>query len=149
MELLFGLVVLAALGALITGAARFAVPGPDPMPLWLMSVIGAVSAIVGGGIGFGVGGRPGAVAGSVLVATLILIGYRRVVQKRGITGPGAQRLPTRGIGIARMRRQWGVDESRERESVADQLRRLGELRAEGLISDAEFEQKRAELLQRL
>lgn len=146
MEALVGLVFLAAIGALITGAARFAVPGPDPMPFWLMSVIGIVSAILGGGIGYSIGGEVGALVASVFVATLIVIVYRRVVQRRGITGPAAQRMPTRGLGVKRTRRRGDVE---AREPLSEQLRELGELRAQGLITDEEFAQKRAELLARI
>ncbi len=149
MEVVLGLLMLAAIGALITGAARFAVPGPDPMPIWLMSIIGILSAILGGGLGYAIGAEIGMVSGSILVATLIVIGYRRAVQKRGITGRDAQRMPTRGIGVRRMRQRWGLDESHERETAANHLRRLSELRDEGVISDAEFERKRSELLERL
>ena len=144
-----GLVVLAAIGALITGAARFAVPGPDPMPIWLMSVIGIVSAMIGGGIGYAMGGEIGALVASVFVATLILIGYRRLVQRRGITGPEAQRMPTRGFGLRRTRARGGVEAPTERATVSEQLRELSELRAQGLITEEEFAQKREELLARI
>ncbi len=77
MEIVFSLVVVAAIGALITATARFAVPGPDPMPLWLMSIIGVLSALLGGGLGYAVGAEVGMITGSVLVATLILVAYRR------------------------------------------------------------------------
>ena len=44
--------VLAALASFfVTGAlARFAVPGPDPMPLWLTLAIGLVGTLIGGAI---------------------------------------------------------------------------------------------------
>ncbi len=75
-------------GLVVGGLGRLAVPGKDPMPLWLTVLIGIVGAILGGAIalslGFGVGG---VFVVSVFVATLIVIVYRRVVQKRTVTGP--------------------------------------------------------------
>jgi hypothetical protein len=37
----------------------------------------------------------------VIVAALLIVLYRRVVQRRGITGPDARLRPTRGFGIRR------------------------------------------------
>jgi uncharacterized membrane protein YeaQ/YmgE (transglycosylase-associated protein family) len=77
-------------GLVIGGLGRLAVPGPDPMPIWITILLGIVGSIGGGGLalalGFGVGG---VFVLSVLVATLIVIGYRRVVQRRPVTGPGS------------------------------------------------------------
>jgi hypothetical protein len=145
MELLFGLLGLAALGALVTGAARFALPGPDPMPVWLMSVIGAVALVIGGGLGYAVAEGPGAFLGAILFATLILLFYRRVVQKRGVTGPDAQRLPTRGVGIRRLRERWGVAALGGQE--AEQLlTKLADLRDQGWLTADEFELLRDRLV---
>lgn len=87
-------VVIVISGLVIGGLGRLAVPGPDPMPIWLTILLGIVGSIVGGAvalaIGFGVGG---VFVLSVLAATLIVIAYRRIVQKRGITGPDARRIP--------------------------------------------------------
>lgn len=83
-----------ALTGLVVGAlARFAVPGPDPMPIWLTILLGVAGSFLGGGIGLSVAGLAGAFVGSVLAATLLLLAYRRFVQKRPITGPEAQRRP--------------------------------------------------------
>jgi uncharacterized membrane protein YeaQ/YmgE (transglycosylase-associated protein family) len=88
-------VVFILVGGLVVGAlGRFAVPGPDPMPIWMTILLGIVGSIVGGiaavALGFGTGG---VFVLSVLAATLIVIAYRRIVQKRGITGPDAKRVP--------------------------------------------------------
>ena len=45
----------AILGALITGfviggLARWAVPGPDPMPLWMTVLLGLLGSVIGGAI---------------------------------------------------------------------------------------------------
>jgi uncharacterized membrane protein YeaQ/YmgE (transglycosylase-associated protein family) len=87
-----GDVVAILLTGLIVGAlGRLAVPGRDPMPLWLTILIGIVGSFIGGvvaiAIGFGVGG---VFVLSVLAATLIVIAYRRIVQRRTVTGPGSE-----------------------------------------------------------
>jgi uncharacterized membrane protein YeaQ/YmgE (transglycosylase-associated protein family) len=81
-------VAILVTGLVVGGLGRLAVPGKDPMPLWLTILIGIVGAILGGAIalslGFGIGG---VFVVSVFVATLIVIAYRRIVQKRTVTGP--------------------------------------------------------------
>jgi uncharacterized membrane protein YeaQ/YmgE (transglycosylase-associated protein family) len=88
------LVAILVSGLVIGALGRLAVPGPDPMPIWLTIVLGIVGSFIGGtaavAFGFGVGGI---FVASVLAATLIVIAYRRFVQKRGITGPDARRMP--------------------------------------------------------
>ena len=81
-----------ASGFIVGALARLAVPGPDPMPIWLTIVIGIVGAFVGGMIAY-------AFTRSIAlyflfevgVATLLVMGYRKYVQGRPITGPGANR----------------------------------------------------------
>ena len=87
-----GDVIAIIVSGLIVGAlGRLAVPGRDPMPLWVTILIGIVGSIVGGAValslGFGVGG---VFVLSVFAATLIVIAYRRIVQKRTVTGPGSR-----------------------------------------------------------
>jgi uncharacterized membrane protein YeaQ/YmgE (transglycosylase-associated protein family) len=86
-----GVVAIVLTGLVVGALGRLAVPGKDPMPLWLTIVIGLVGAFLGGAIavslGFGLGGI---FVVSVLVATLIVIAYRRIVQKRTVTGPGSR-----------------------------------------------------------
>jgi uncharacterized membrane protein YeaQ/YmgE (transglycosylase-associated protein family) len=89
-------IVSIALTGLVVGAmARFAVPGPDPMPIWITVLLGIAGSILGGGIGFAAAGLVGALVGSVIAATLLLIAYRRFVQKRPLTGPSSQLPPRR------------------------------------------------------
>lgn len=96
------LVISALFTAFVTGAlARFAVPGPDPMPVWLTLVIGLVGTAMGGGIAYAIVGRNITlinIAG-FLVAIALVIAYRRFVQKRAIWGPDAYRFPKRGVGV--------------------------------------------------
>jgi uncharacterized membrane protein YeaQ/YmgE (transglycosylase-associated protein family) len=116
-----------AIGIIVTGfllgaAARWIVPGPDPMPLWLTIAIGMMASLIGGGIAAGIFGSKhlttsrGHIFATLLlevaIATGVVVAYRRFVQHRALTGPEARRFPTRGIGIARMRarlRQVGID----------------------------------------
>jgi uncharacterized membrane protein YeaQ/YmgE (transglycosylase-associated protein family) len=86
-----GDIVAILISGLVIGAlGRLAVPGRDPMPIWMTILLGIVGSIVGGiaalALGLGVGG---VFVLSVLAATLIVIAYRKLVQKRAITGPGS------------------------------------------------------------
>ena len=84
-------VLAVALSGLVVGAlARLAVPGPDPMSIWRTIALGIVGSFLGGLIAglVGVGGS-GIFLLAFAGAVLLLIGYRRVFQGRGITGPGA------------------------------------------------------------
>ncbi|MBA2474769.1 MAG: GlsB/YeaQ/YmgE family stress response membrane protein [Actinobacteria bacterium] len=100
-----GLLLGILVSGLIVGAlARLALPGPDPLPLWQTVLLGVLGSVVGGVVGgvvlslVGVDAGDPAEAGlygflsSVVGASLLLILYRRLVQRRGITGPGAQRI---------------------------------------------------------
>ena len=101
--------------AFITGAlARLAVPGPDPMPIWLTVSIGLVGSVVGGAIAAVASGRnPFAVEiGALLAAILLVVAYRKLVQKRPVLGPEALRFPRRGVGVQEYRQRLdraGVD----------------------------------------
>ena len=97
---------------------------------------------------------------------VILAAYRRLVQRRPLSGPDAHRFPSRGFGIERTRarlRQLGVDPDRLTESgrragaarepsdtlsaekAAEELAKLREDRDSGIISDEEYEQARERL----
>ena len=109
---LMGSVITVIVTAFVTGAlARFAVPGPDPMPAWLTILIGLVGTLIGAGIVLVTVGDKPAWVGTVgfFVAIALVIGYRRFVQKRPLWGPEAYRFPKRGVG---------VDQYRERLSKA-------------------------------
>ena len=88
-------------GFIIGGLARLAVPGPDPMPFWLTVAFGLGGSIVGGLVADALLGRPGGFLFGYGGAVLLVILYRRFVQKRGITGPEARAKPTRGWGLRR------------------------------------------------
>ena len=94
-------VILAILiSGFVTGAlARLAIPGPDPMPIWLTIAIGLAGSITGAVIGKAISHDNGFVISflSFGVAMALVAGYRRFVQRRPIFGPGA-RHPSRLAG---------------------------------------------------
>jgi uncharacterized membrane protein YeaQ/YmgE (transglycosylase-associated protein family) len=123
-----------ALGGLVIGAlGRLAVPGPDPMPLWTTILLGVGGAIVGGGVGYALLDEAGYFLGAVVFAALLVIAYRRIFQKRGVTGPESKRRPMRGFGIKRRTRD-------------QQIAELAQLRDEGVLSEDEYQAKRSRLI---
>jgi uncharacterized membrane protein YeaQ/YmgE (transglycosylase-associated protein family) len=103
---MLGTIIAALASAFITGLlARFAVPGPDPMPAWLTVVIGLGGTVLGGGIVvLTVGQNPGWVGIASFAASIFLvIVYRRFVQKRPLWGPDAYRFPKKGFGVEQYR----------------------------------------------
>jgi uncharacterized membrane protein YeaQ/YmgE (transglycosylase-associated protein family) len=151
-----GLVLAILFSGFFTGAlARLAIPGPDPMPIWLTIAIGLVGSIVGGVVGKELSDGNGYVVSflSFGVALALVAGYRRWVQKRPIFGPGALAFPERGIGVEQQRQRlqkFGVDPNA---LVPDpkQLERarletmLLELHRAGVLDDDELVAKRAAL----
>ena len=85
-------ILFVVLGGLIVGAlGRLAVPGPDPMPIWMTILLGVVGSVIGALVAGALGlGNAGFIL-SVIGAALVLIAYRRFVQRRPITGPRARR----------------------------------------------------------
>jgi uncharacterized membrane protein YeaQ/YmgE (transglycosylase-associated protein family) len=100
-SLLVFLLFLVIGGFLLGALARLAVPGPDPMPFWLTAAIGIAGSIIGGLAANLLFGRPGSLLLAYFSAVLLVILYRRFVQKRGITGPEARARPRRGWGLRR------------------------------------------------
>ena len=166
-------VVAIMLSAFFTGAlARFAVPGPDPMPAWLTIAIGLAGSVIGAVVGAALSGGNGFVISfaSLGSAILLVIAYRRFVQQRPITGPDALRPPRRGIGIDHYRerlRKAGLDPDKtlveqlqQRQGTAgtmgttrppadetqELLAKLVDLHRANLLTDEELNEKRARLL---
>ena len=111
-----GAVIGAMIVAFVTGAlARFALPGPDPMPPWLTIAIGLGGSAIGYGIVIGMFGRDSASwAGlaSFFAAVCLVVIYRRFVQKRPLWGKEAYRFPERGFGVEQYRerlKRAGID----------------------------------------
>ena len=138
----------------ITGSlARLAVPGPDPMPIWLTVAIGLVGSGAGGGLAIALWGHGTQGIGifSFLGAVLLVVAYRSFVQKRPIVGPEAFRFPERGIGIARFQQRREKMEDMLRQAQAEQagasqesnLQKLRDLHDAGILTDEEFEAKKA------
>ena len=145
----------------VTGAlARLAVPGPDPMPVWLTVGIGLAGSWGGGAIAAAIWGwdNTAAVSFTGFVAAILLVtAYRRFVQKRPFSGPDAMKFPEKGFGMDRFRqrRRQLEDLARQHQQmkadgdpVSEQLRKLAELRDAGVLTDEEFETKKAQLLGR-
>jgi uncharacterized membrane protein YeaQ/YmgE (transglycosylase-associated protein family) len=93
-----GAIVSLLLSGLIIGLlARFAVPGKDPLKLWQTILLGIAGSLLGGFLAalLGVidgdtisGGEAGASFLFALAgAIVLLILYRKLVQKRPLTGP--------------------------------------------------------------
>ena len=86
-------------GLIIGLLARFAVPGKDPLKLWQTILLGIVGSLLGGLVAGLLGVLDGddtitsgeAVSSFLFAlggAIVLLIGYRKLVQKRPLTGPG-------------------------------------------------------------
>jgi uncharacterized membrane protein YeaQ/YmgE (transglycosylase-associated protein family) len=89
--LLFILVII--LSGLIIGAlARLAVPGPDPMSIWMTIAIGIAGSLIGGLVSRIFFGGYLSFFLALLVSVLLVIAYRRS-QGRAVWGPGARRPP--------------------------------------------------------
>ena len=105
---MLGQILAVIFTAFFTGAlARFAVPGPDPMPAWLTILIGLVGTMIGWGIVVAIAGNDPAWTGiaGFLVSIALVVGYRRFVQKRALWGPDAYRFPERGVGVEEYRQR--------------------------------------------
>ncbi len=111
-------IIALLLSAFVTGAlARFAVPGPDPMPAWLTVAIGLGGSLIGWGIVVAAIGPDAAWTGiaGFLAATALVVAYRLFVQKRPLWGPEAYRFPERGFGVQDYRERLeraGIDPNR-------------------------------------
>jgi uncharacterized membrane protein YeaQ/YmgE (transglycosylase-associated protein family) len=91
MDLVVFLLLLALSGLIVGGLARFAVPGPDPMSIWATIALGIAGSFVGGIVARLLGLEGAGIILMVLGAVGVLLVYRRFVQQRPITGPGAHR----------------------------------------------------------
>ena len=157
MSIGFVLAIVAS-GFITGGLARFALPGPDPMPVWLTIAIGLTGSIVGAVVGRAISDDNGYVVSflSFGVAIALVAAYRRFVQHRPIFGPGAMAFPERGLGIAETReklRSLGFDPDAMRRTPR-QLERaryeamLRELHKAGVIDDDELQSKLGRLTTR-
>jgi len=161
---MLGAIIAIMLAGFITGAlARLAVPGPDPMPIWLTVGIGLAGSWGGGAVAAAIWGWNSTTGVSIfgfIAAILLVIAYRRFYQGRPLTGPDAMKFPERGIGLDRFRERQAKAEHMLRQAqhaqgqaqvddVTEQIRKLGELHDQGVLTDEEFETKKRELLGKL
>ncbi len=172
-----GTVIGILISAFVTGAlARLAVPGPDPMPAWLTILIGLVGSLGGGGIAYAAGARSPYLISVVGfgVAIVLVVLYRRFVQRRAVLGREAYRFPERGFGVEAYRdrlQRAGIDPDRigtatpfgmateaqappvsgenPIENPAHFLRLLDELHDAGVLEQDEYDTVRRRLLERL
>lgn len=173
-----GTVVGVLISAFVTGAlARLAVPGPDPMPIWLTILVGLGGSLGGGGIAYAAGSRNPFVISTVgfAVAIALVMLYRRFVQRRPVLGREAYRFPERGVGVDTYRERLhraGIDPDRigavqpfgapqpsppssaapgetPTENPAHFIRLLDELHDAGVLDDEEYGGARTRLLESL
>jgi len=148
-------IAILASGFITGGLARLALPGPDPMPIWLTVAIGLTGSIVGAVVGDAISGGNGYAVSflSLGVAIALVAAYRHFVQKRPILGPGAMRFPERGVRVEQYReriKKLGIDpdaltpDPRKLEG-ARLLAALDELHRAGLLDDDELAAKRGAL----
>ena len=99
--MLSAILSLVVSGLIIGLLARFAVPGKDPLKLWQTILLGIVGSLLGGLAAGLLGVIDGddtitadeafaSFAFSLGGAIVLLILYRRFVQHRPLTGPGAR-----------------------------------------------------------
>ena len=154
MDLVVGIGALLAGAFVVGGLARFALPGPDPLPVWLTMALGAGGSAVGLGVAAVLGVFSGdeentwlAFLAALVGATVLLALFRRWVQKRPLTGPAAERRPRKPRGLRRVvlrRPPRELDEADvEEPDGRDPLEKLVALRDAGKISQDEFEKRRA------
>ena len=154
MSIGFALAIVVS-GFVTGGLARFALPGPDPMPVWLTIAIGLTGSIVGAVVGRAISDGNGYVVSflSFGVAIALVAAYRRFVQHRPIFGPGAMAFPERGLGVAETReklRQLGFDPDAMRRTprqleYARLEAMLRELHRAGVLDDDELNAKLSRL----
>ncbi|HET8607693.1 MAG TPA: hypothetical protein VFL66_11790 [Gaiellaceae bacterium] len=152
-----GVVVAILISGFFTGAmARLAVPGPDPMPLWLTLAIGLAGSVAGAVIAKALGGGGYAVSfASLGVAIGLVLAYRRFIQRRPLWGPEALKFPERGLGVEHYRerlQKLGVDPDAVSDPARLQSKRLEsmleELHRAGLLDDDELAEKKRALVER-
>ena len=150
--MLAAILLLLVSGFIFGALARWAVPGPDPMPVWLTVFIGLGGSAIGGGITAAVLHANDNVSradyftielASILTSILLVVAYRHFIQQRAILGPEAMKPPTRGFGIGGPRRRATLGDAVRK---AQLLKGLDDLHRNGLLTDDEYQQKRAKLL---
>jgi len=90
------LIIFLILWGLVVGAlARLALPGPDPMGIFATIGLGLAGSFIGGLLAGLLWAHSAGFVFSLVGSILVLYLYRRFVQHRPLTGPGARQLPPR------------------------------------------------------
>lgn len=93
---MLALIIFLAVWGLIVGAlARLALPGPDPMGIFATIGLGLAGSFIGGLLAGLLWAHSAGFVFSLVGSILVLYLYRRFVQHRPLTGPGARQLPPR------------------------------------------------------
>ena len=99
---MLGVLLSLVISGLIIGLlARFAVPGKDPLRIWQTILLGLAGSVIGGiaaGLLGAIDGDDTIAPGEAMAsfgfslagAIALLILYRKLIQKRPLTGPGAE-----------------------------------------------------------
>lgn len=82
--MLLFLLLLVVFGFVVGALARFALPGPDPMPWYATIALGLAGTFVGGIIARLLLGTAGGFLFALIGAVLLLALYRKYVQKRPV-----------------------------------------------------------------
>jgi uncharacterized membrane protein YeaQ/YmgE (transglycosylase-associated protein family) len=90
---LIAFILVLILSGFIGAIARWAVPGPDPMGVLATIALGFAGSLIGGLLSYFLLGRAGGIIFAILGSVVILVLYRKFVQHRPITGPGARQPP--------------------------------------------------------
>src|SRR2546430_11524955 len=80
-------------GFAIGGLARFAIPGPDPMPIWMTTAIGIGGALIGGLISRPLFSPPPSVFFAFLRPLPLAVLHRTQVYLPPLHGAGGPRPP--------------------------------------------------------
>jgi len=78
------LLLLVVFGFVVGALARFALPGPDPMPWYATIALGLAGTFVGGILARLLLGTAGGFLFALIGAVLLLALYRKYVQKRPV-----------------------------------------------------------------
>jgi uncharacterized membrane protein YeaQ/YmgE (transglycosylase-associated protein family) len=88
--MLIALILVILASGVVGALARLAVPGPDPMPWWGTVLLGWLGSLLGGIVAWVFLGHAGGIIFAILGAIVLLVIYRRFVQRRPLTGPGSR-----------------------------------------------------------
>jgi uncharacterized membrane protein YeaQ/YmgE (transglycosylase-associated protein family) len=80
MEIITLILLLALQGLIIGALARLAVPGPDPMSIWLTIGVGLAGSFVGGLLVYAIGGEDAA-GWSFVAALLVSVGIILLIRR--------------------------------------------------------------------